>query len=76
MGEGGGKARTANVPLSVIHGTRDPLTSPAEMRTWLADNPAPTEIAIEGAGHFAAASHGEEVWRAIGDIARRARARG
>jgi pimeloyl-ACP methyl ester carboxylesterase/DNA-binding CsgD family transcriptional regulator len=55
------------MPLSVIHGDDDPLTSFAEIAAAIKTPPAGIQRRIAGAGHFAAISHGDQVW---GDVAR------
>ncbi len=53
-----------------IHGTEDPLTPVGTIRT-LVEKHSPADIStISGAGHFAPASHAEQVWRLVAEQVR------
>jgi len=54
------------IPLSLIHGEKDPLTSVAEIHEFFqSPRHGGIERIIAGAGHFAPMSHGDEVWRSV-----------
>ena len=53
------------LPLSVIHGSSDPMTPMSEIMALLPGDGSVRNHVIEAAGHFAAASHGDEVWEII-----------
>lgn len=58
------------MPLSIIHGEDDPLTSPERViGTFRAPHSGLSRI-IQGAGHFAPISHGKEVWGAVAEACR------
>ncbi|GAB4541188.1 MAG: hypothetical protein Tsb0019_40990 [Roseibium sp.] len=51
-----------------IHGTDDPLTPIGEIERLVRETPSASLRAIQGAGHFAAASHADEVWSSIAEF--------
>lgn len=58
----------AGFPSLFIHGSEDPLM-PIDAVAALIRSQAPVRlIRVEGAGHFAAASHAADVWRPIADF--------
>lgn len=59
------------IPVCAIQGDQDPLTSIDELKNWLAGSDSRDFVTIPDAGHFAAASHGSEVWGATADFAGR-----
>ena len=52
-------------PVLIVHGTEDPLTPLAEMSALTRAWPRAGLVPIEGAGHFASASHRGAVWEAV-----------
>lgn len=54
-----------SVPVSVIHGDEDPLTPPEAVLDALGSCELGVTCIVRGAGHFAAISHGKEVWGAV-----------
>lgn len=56
---------TADVPALFVHGADDPLSPLASVQAIAKTSPMSQLHVIEGAGHFAVASHSTEVWSAI-----------
>ncbi len=54
-------------PAVFIHGTEDPLTDASEIERLSEQLGDVRVVRIDGAGHFAAVSHGKQVWRAVRD---------
>ncbi|MGE0846346.1 MAG: alpha/beta fold hydrolase [Flavobacteriaceae bacterium] len=61
------EARRLDKPITFVHGADDPLTSPAEFARFAENGDRCRQHIIPGGGHFAAASHGREVWRIISE---------
>ena len=54
-----------STPVTVIHGTDDPLTKIAELEAFGDLSRQKRVVAIEGGGHFIGVSHANEVWSAV-----------
>ncbi len=61
------EARAIGKPITFVHGDRDPLTKTEEIRPFADHGPSTRFVTIEGGGHFIAASHARETWRAVGE---------
>ncbi len=55
-------ATNLSIPLTIIHGEADPLTSFAEIEEGIKVRRGTVKHRIGSAGHFASASHADEVW--------------
>lgn len=51
-----------------IHGSEDPLTSISEIEALARRTSSASFHTIAGAGHFAAASHADEVWKTVAEF--------
>lgn len=59
-----------SIPVSIIHGAQDPLSTYEEVREILKNTKTGENTVIENAGHFAVASHGDDVWRGVAQACR------
>ncbi len=57
--------RTLPIPLSIIHGEQDPLTSFEEVTQVFPSTKPGLRCLIPGGGHFAAITHGDLTWGAV-----------
>ncbi|WP_197435031.1 alpha/beta fold hydrolase [Nitratireductor arenosus] len=60
-------AEELTVPLSIIHGEDDPLTSAEKVIDMFKAPLRGVQRIVKGAGHFASISHGKEVWGAVAE---------
>lgn len=58
------------VPVTLIHGTDDPLTSIAELKGLAQGTSTQRILHVSGGGHFIAVSHAAEVWQKVAALAR------
>lgn len=68
MTKGRFDVRKLGVPVHIIRGEEDPLTSAQEIAGAFGMPVGDMTIVGDGAGHFAAVSHGAECWAMIADI--------
>lgn len=59
-----------DLPVSIIHGDDDPLTSYEDVAAPFAASGRAGDVRIAGAGHFAAVSHGDIVWSNVAALCR------
>jgi len=55
------------MPLAIIHGDQDPLTSFNQVRQEFNAPNKGIYLLVKGAGHFASSSHGDDVWRTVAE---------
>ncbi len=65
MNEWEAEAKRLDRPITFIHGAEDPLTSPDAFSRFTTGSDRYAEHIIPGAGHFAAASHGNRTWQLV-----------
>jgi len=59
-------AKTLPMPVTIVHGAKDPLTSVGELDGLVATASTHETIVIDDGGHFISASHAAEVWPLVG----------